>query len=359
MHKALIVEDERNIAEGLRFIVNQMCEGWSASDVALDARTALESIRQQPVDLILTDIKMPGISGLEMIETIRYLYPHILTVIISGYADFEYARTALHCSVVDYILKPVSPEKVKAVLRKAEELIEGRKLRNLLPAHKQLARARFERALQHALAESSREQVLQLLGQLAELVLEDDEQPSGYLERLQMQYNTVLHRVLGNLHESGMGGADESRIWSMLDELMRVPDQAGLDEWFARLSVCMIQSVRDGCEKKHPQVQAALELVRQRYSQPITLKSVADGLYLNPNYLSDLFKKHTGLGFNEYLTQLRVDAAKQLLLGPGSLKLYDIAQRVGYTSERYFIEVFKKSVGMTPSRFRSVRPPQG
>jgi two-component system response regulator YesN len=91
--------------------------------------------------------------------------------------------------------------------------------------------------------------------------------------------------------------------------------------------------------------------IQQHYSTPLTLEEVADVVNYNRAYFSTVFKKHTGLGFTDYLTDVRIDAAKELLK-KSNKRIVDVSAIVGYTDDKYFRKLFKKLVGMKPAEYR-------
>jgi len=93
------------------------------------------------------------------------------------------------------------------------------------------------------------------------------------------------------------------------------------------------------------------QYIDTHYNEDIPLKLVANRYFLNPTYLSQLFKKNTGKTFLEYLTNLRLERAKSLLLNTDYM-VYEIANMVGYTSQRYFSDLFEKYYGCKPTLFK-------
>ena len=83
----------------------------------------------------------------------------------------------------------------------------------------------------------------------------------------------------------------------------------------------------------------------------LCLENIAENVYLSPNYLSSLFKKKMGKTISQYITDVRVQHAKELLRDR-SMKLYDVAIKTGYKDANYFTKIFKKAVGVTPSEYR-------
>ncbi|AIQ60900.1 response regulator transcription factor [Paenibacillus borealis] len=141
MLKVMIVDDEPWVLEGLRTMVDWEKSGYEVCAEALSAVEALRIIQEHKPDLLLTDINLPVMSGLELIAAVKEVMdPPPRFVILSGYDDFNYARTALRQKVDGYLLKPVDDEEIEALLLKVKAIIqneiasrdEGRKKHNLL-----------------------------------------------------------------------------------------------------------------------------------------------------------------------------------------------------------------------------------
>lgn len=92
-----------------------------------------KSSRDNPPDIVFTDIRMPIMDGLELARILYEDYPDISTVIVSGYDDFEYARTVLTYRVKDYLLKPLQPEQLKNILFSLRDAIMGKKKAGYIP----------------------------------------------------------------------------------------------------------------------------------------------------------------------------------------------------------------------------------
>lgn len=119
MLKVLIVDDEPFIAKGLCVLIDWAAEGYEIVGLAANGEEALEHIRANPVDLIIADIQMPVMTGLELLETIRMeKISEAHFIILSGYKDFRYAQTAIRYACMDYVLKPVGKEELLKSLRR-------------------------------------------------------------------------------------------------------------------------------------------------------------------------------------------------------------------------------------------------
>ena len=125
MLQVLLVDDEPFILQGLQVLIDWKREGFEIAGVASDGQEAYEFLQKNKVDLIIADIKMPRMSGIELLETIRReKISDAYYVILSGYSDFSFAQQAMRCCCTDYILKPVDQQELKAVLAHVAELSE-------------------------------------------------------------------------------------------------------------------------------------------------------------------------------------------------------------------------------------------
>lgn len=119
----LIVDDEPYVREGLRQILDWEKLGFSICDEAGTGQEALEKIRLYQPGLVLLDIKMPGVSGTEVIRTVREEGYKGEIIVLSGYSDFKYAQVAMHYGVVNYIVKPIDEEELaEAVIAVREKI---------------------------------------------------------------------------------------------------------------------------------------------------------------------------------------------------------------------------------------------
>ena len=127
MLRICLVEDESYALKILERKIMHLGAGYEVVGAAYNGIDALEVIQRQQPDVVLTDIRMPDMDGIALADYISKHQPHITTVIISGYQDFQYARTALKLGVSDYLLKPVAVEELRDCLLKCEEILNSRR----------------------------------------------------------------------------------------------------------------------------------------------------------------------------------------------------------------------------------------
>ncbi|KRF03623.1 hypothetical protein ASG89_02340 [Paenibacillus sp. Soil766] len=124
MKKIVLVDDEILIRETIRDCIEWEKEGFIFSGDASDGEVALPIIERVQPDILITDILMPFMNGLELSSIMRKQFPDMKIIIISGHAEFEYARTAMQIGVQEYCLKPISPTELVKVIRKVSDEID-------------------------------------------------------------------------------------------------------------------------------------------------------------------------------------------------------------------------------------------
>ncbi len=129
MDKVIIVDDEIWVAEVIKNIVDWSDYGFEIVGICTDSQEAIELIKKVHPSIVFTDIRMPGKTGLELLYEIPQESPQTLCAVISGFSDFEYAKTALTYGAIGYLLKPISKEELVEVLIKARKTIDTTKNR--------------------------------------------------------------------------------------------------------------------------------------------------------------------------------------------------------------------------------------
>lgn len=250
MMKILIADDEGYEREILAEIIDQRFGHEVQVRMAENGRQAVDNAALWGADILLMDIEMPGINGIEAAKQILAQRKECKIIFITAYSLFSYAHEAVKLGACDYILKPVDPDDVERSVRRTME------------------RAEAQRQLE-ALA------------------------PSVEL----LEHNEAY-------------------------------------------------------DKTHMLMSKVKKYLQHNYMlYDISLDTISDILNINASYFSVLFKRSFGVNFVDYLTEVRMNAAKELLTDP-LRPTAEIAGMVGYENANYFTRVFKKKTGMTPTEYR-------
>lgn len=247
MGNILIVDDEYITIEGLKEYIDWEKCGVDKIFTALSAKRAKEIIESQQIDILVTDIEMPGDSGIDLLRWLNEQYKNPVCIFLTSHADFSYAKEAVRQKAFLYLLKP-SP---------LEEM---------------------EEAIRQAMQEAKKRKQEQMIVQAMQPSPETDE---------------------------GQKALKKARRY-----------------------------------------------ISEHISEELSRKEVADYVYLNPDYLSKLLKKETGLSFSEYVLDCRISLAKMLLKATAK-SIQEIAGMTGFNSASYFSKTFKQETGFSPAFFRN------
>ena len=167
-----IVDDEPRVRNGLAKLISSRGEAWKVSKLFSSGNTALETARAERMDVILADIRIPGLDGLELAGALRAASPDTVVVIMSGYREFDYARSAMKVGVLDFLVKPIEEEELFAVLDRARAEVDRRKSDRLRAAPARDMEALKDALLADALASASPAEAGARLCELLDIQLE-------------------------------------------------------------------------------------------------------------------------------------------------------------------------------------------
>lgn len=130
MYQVMLADDEPTALNLLQMIIEKKCEGFQVAGIAYNGQEALEKMKSLHPDVLITDIQMPVMNGLDLIGKAKEEDSDLVSIVISGYQEFEYAKTAMRYGVTDYILKPIVPSELCALLEKVKNRLDIRYYRN-------------------------------------------------------------------------------------------------------------------------------------------------------------------------------------------------------------------------------------
>lgn len=346
MYHILIVDDEDMIKRSLRKIIETDFTGLNIAGEAVNGSEALQLTEKIRPDLIITDIKMPIMDGLELVEKVKAAYSRIEIILVTGYDDFAYARKALQYGAIDYLLKPIKRTEVRKALGNALHKIKSREEKNKLVWE-------WANRLQHSVLKLA--DALWRLDdeEIRTITLQLDDSCGLLKEQIAAQeiyaYLTdqLVHLVSSQLGQD-VKKTDRSAETAASDRT----DEEGFAELVRHLTG-LIRVKRNWGRSKH--VAKAIRYAEENYHKEFfSLQSVADELGVSLSYLSRSFKEEMGISFIDFLTEFRMNHAK-LLLGDPDAKVSEVAYRLGYQEYTHFSRMFKKHVGMSPAEYKQSR----
>ncbi|MGZ7443287.1 response regulator [Paenibacillus sp. TH7-28] len=346
MFKVLIVDDE----EWNRDIIKNLGRwdelGMEVAGEAEDGLEALRLIEQLGPELIITDMRMPGSDGEELMRNIHDRFPGKQVIVVSGYDDFHYARQAIRYKAADYLLKPIDPQELNAVLAKCREALRQRGGRQEIDLELSAKLAVYKKRLGSCFNELNGEGIRKVFGEL-----HADTQLASALKPETIRY--FVHEILLYLKELCAANALAAEL-GRLTEHAEVPDSyhdaAGLMEGCYMAALDELIKQRKFKNKLHlGEVKSYLE---HHFAEPVGLEQLAKLFFVSKEYLSKVFKQEYGITVTDYLLQLRMEKAMEWLGAGEEVAIKRVAEMVGYEDVSYFHRVFKKHFGLSPGEAR-------
>ncbi|CAI6083958.1 response regulator transcription factor [Cohnella sp. JJ-181] len=337
MIQALIVDDEHLVRKGLRLLFPWEKYGVEIAGEAASGEKAMQLLREKPIQLLMTDITMPGMSGLELIRQAQQHDAAIKVVILTCHQDFEYIQAALRMGAIDYIVKT-----------QLEEM-------DLDQAMERIVKAVRTEAPEPPRSNGSQASLAQRIAETAghvRWVMDDD----GFASLLVAIGRQELDAgQLGELWRSSM---DRWQLCFPMFDWQEEPDEApgdtyGLEQRLRKLRARLQAWLRRSGYSEDI-IQAIVKAVSRIAEQPVAhvkQSEVSQWVNLSKNYFSTSFRDIMRVTFSHFLQTVSVRAARELLVTT-NYPVYWIAERCGFADQRYFSKLFKEQTGLLPSEYR-------
>lgn len=357
MFKVVVADDEKISREGIRDLIDWPSLGLELAFSARDGEEALEYITQNPIDILLTDVRMPRMDGLELIHAMENLEDVPTSLILSGYDDFRYAQQAIQFGVVNYLLKPVRPAELIDAIKTAKQIRSLQK--KISPFRTEsssddmptlYAVNRVASLISEAVCRGDKAEAKEHCLQLKKLYLS-----TGYHgDFFRRHAFRVIYRAVHSAEDFlGVMLVDYSNLETL--NLLSIADNCEDIYHYLIvniLSICDKVNEDSGDYKKRI-IYDVCRIVQEKYSdENLSVSYLADRVGVTPNYLSSLFHKEMGSLLSGYLENRRMQQAKIYLQDTG-LRVYEVAHSVGYADSRHFGRVFKQNFGCSPLSYRN------
>jgi two-component system, response regulator YesN len=468
MHKVLIVDDESWVVESLKDLVDWKSYGFEVVAQAYNGVDALEAMRKHQPDIVFTDIRMPEMNGLELLQRGKSLPFPIHFVVVSGYAEFAYAQKAISYGAMAYCLKPFDEMEISGILLKLSKTLDA-------------AKPSIDSSLIHLLEDPSAENQLKLQNELKKYDLKDwstsgiavivsvgskllpdiqerviklkigtsktayllnsrqvealrrkwtDRFPAGVMgigvsEKITdlkeiktaitnadlLAHQFFVTKENGAYYQQAFKHNELNQQMMEMSDAVRDKDNKAVHQIFEHIEALFkekaltiqhafqvynmtvsflfklgqtenilysyeqllhsykhVYDMLDGLrslakrylknsdsssvETKNQAFNSILQFVTLNFRQDISLQNLSDQFFMNPSYISQLFKKEVGTTFTAYIAKLRINYACELL-DKDERSIHEIAEQIGYHDYFYFTRLFKKVTGKTPSQYRN------
>lgn len=364
MVKLFLVEDEIVMRDGIKKHIDWEKEGIEFVGEASDGELALPMILETKPDILLTDIKMPFMDGLQLSEMIRKELPDTRIIILSGYDEFSYAQEAVRLGVTEYLLKPIAPAALlKSIKSVAEKIEEERKSEEApaeaIPEEEEtlsldttVIDETSHKMIENFLRTGTESEIPVFCDRFFRSIGEKNVQSMLFLSYIMMDVYFSMARFL---KEMGVELSELEKDTGDINNVVRRMTSWMEAKEYIEKSLRIVIQIRDsGAASKYGKVlRDAVSYIDEHYAdEDISLNTVATVASISPNHFSSIFSQEMGVTFIEYLIGKRMEKAKELLMTT-DLRSSEIAYQVGYKDPHYFSSTFKKTQGMTTREYRA------
>lgn len=360
----VIIDDEPWTREVVRHLGQWKELGLTIVGEASDGDLGLEMVHELRPDIILTDVRMPYLNGIDLVRTLRAENNAAQVIFLSGYDDSSYIRSALRLGASDYLLKPIKPNELNERLQTCVETLKRTK------AEKTGANAGITEA--PGFLDASWAKAFYLICADLQVALQ-----AGEIASIEKKLTEIKSLLTQNEGEAPQSSVLIQVYYAIMGILQRYISDNGysVDEVFGKSNTSFVFGRDSTCEQLFRYTQELLgiavvrvsdltrnstklnldtvrEFVKESYARGITLEETAARFFVTKEYLSKVFKLKFGEGFTEYVTKLRMERALRLM-SEYDIAIKDIGPAVGYFDTAHFYRVFKKHFGFTPGQMRA------
>lgn len=340
----MVIEDEPIIRYALvKMIKNLGVKGFQPHLVteAAYAEVAVDDLQKTNYDIVFVDIEGGEMNGLDLIEQWRDKRPDTSWIIVSGYDRFEYAQRAILYGVQEYLLKPITKDKLSQSVCRCMQQMQKQNYNYIKPDKIEQFILRLEEAIWNVNEAFVRSLVYQWDKKTAQQYLSIN----YYNDVMNYVLEELIHRLLKR--GTSIQPLDDQQIYSINSIYRNQTNQLFIN-------VCLqliekIKAIRKGNEKDP--IEMAKQYILEHIDKDLSLEDVANKLGFNPSYFSQIFKQKTGQTFVKYRTTLRMEKAKEILLRH-DVRIIDIPFMIGLNDHPHFTKTFKEYTGYTPSGYR-------
>lgn len=491
MYRIIVAEDEPTALNHVLMILRKKCPEYEIQGTAENGREALELIRKEQPDILISDVKMPVMDGIQLVAKVKEEFPEVLSVIVSGYSEFEYAKGALQSGVCDYLLKPLAPSDMKKLMDKLmlrlnsmyyhrrnkilKKLCNGKHIEDKSLLYRCFAGGKYYAAIyrKNGLPKrfsrtssveifSMEEERVYIYGRdemealylfpeellfsggfrtMAERIFERERSPYTYLTAIIYEQPfeleelpDIVPKLYRKLDESVVTGQNQmyclkernsetsetdyagesekqlelieylirykenGKIFEELKTLFSIFEKQKESQIYVEASIryifqlmrnmnpletdfadlefmiddafyyaatmqelmesvlnivkqCMPEMAKERIDNKEQLLHSICSYIEEHMGNPMTLGSICKQFGVSQTSLSRMFRTYKNSSFSNYLTKVRIEKAKQMMLTDPNAYIKDIAERVGYADQFYFSRIFRSVTGICPKEY--------
>ncbi len=358
MYKALIVDDrEIFLMELMRMHAWGEHSGFEIAGKANNGKQALKLLRESAYDLVITDIRMPIIDGLQLLREIKSGSLCPCVILLSEYSEFQYARQGIIYGAFDYLVKPAGEKELLSLLRRVKKYLSslsGTKNSYFAASDSGEYDWIYPVSEETQIIHSFKDKDLSLITLFTTTIDRIYEAMKDNLIKADLIIKRMYHNVIMAVYAE-YTWLDKYIHIHYFEEIDYIHE--GNDDSYKAFYIGKITYLAQVIIKLCPLIHDKLlsEIISYILDNPeadLKLKEIAGRFFINNTYLSNNFYTKVGIHFNDYVTLIKMTRAEYLFKHPEK-KIYEICYQLGYKDINYFSKQFKKIYGLSPTEFRS------
>ena len=398
MYNVIIVDDEPIIRNFYSDVIEWNSIGFSVKGLFKNGAEALEFIKDNNVDCLITDIKMSPINGIELLKLAKKKNPNTKVILISAYSNFEFAKNAVKYGASDYLLKPFDPEELKQRMIKVKDELDMKNqhsavfyqyqrnfLNSVILEGKYTDEENFDEIMhEHNIGIKENSKLALVYAKAKENSLSDaisSHEKDAFCVSLQNMINEMLEDINGYflsydnntlnylIYSTNEKSNFNIAVQAHIDGLKKALEKH-MNILFENVSTDFLNNI-EAFKKYHLEsrelpyqkdnieydnyavtsIKAAKKYIEENPGEDMSLEKISSKYFLSTSYFSRVFKNIFGFTYVEFLIKCRMQKAKELIIST-DYKIYHIGKLVGYEDTRFFAKTFKSFYGISPKEYR-------
>lgn len=333
MIKVVLVDDDTTVRNAMLHSLEWKELGVQVIGSYSNAIEALDKMINDMPDILITDVKMPVMNGIELIQRAKKMHPFLKCVILSGYDEFPLAQAAMLEGVRHYLLKPYTKDKIEKIIREIVAWIEKEKKTMLEDDN-----------LRSAVIGKTITDLLDLVSEKEEIERTSVENIILSDRNAELSKEIAVTLILRCYSEN-----NSQKAIRLISEIYNGKEN------IINNVIYTLYDFRKTLQNEYSFIERMKMYVDENYvNEDLSLKYVAENvIYMNAKYAGKQFQKKVGMKFSDYLLEVRMKQAKILIERGEKYKMYEIAEKVGLGNNiQYFYQLFKRYTGMTPKEYQ-------
>ena len=342
MFNVLIIDDEEWTRGVIKAFGDWEKYGMNIIGEVENGQDAIDILEKTRCNVIITDMNMPGMNGIQLLKIINEMYDKLQVIVISGHDDFVYMKQAILSNVVDYILKPIKPEGLNNALEKCVKILKEKSVNEEIDIFKVVDASiisysiEVKEEINRFFVYENLDGIKNALEKLKKYLMKNMSSNLSKEIVYNLFYGSVKEKLVKSIREINDDIIDEIHVFKSM-----LTDDSSFAEFIDQLY--LLFSIINSCVKierklvNKSTVEKVKDYIDKQYCNEISLNMLANLFAVSKSYLSTAFKSKYDCNVSHYIVKLKMEKAKELIKADENFSIKQISLYVGYKDISYFL----------------------